>query len=568
MLVEPKLKILHDLVQSSTKDEMVWIHGYLSGIIATGNNIQEDADLVLPTVKKVNQKITVAYGTETGNSKKIATDLVAHLKKTGSITKLVSLDQYRLNDLVKEEYLFIIISTHGDGEPPAAAKKFYEHVYSQSLHLNKLKYAVLALGDSAYPLFCKAGDDVDVRLLQLGATRLTEIEKCDIDFESNVAAWISRVLKSVNNEPQPASSVTVPAIKKSTGKKIYNGSVLANINLNDTGSAKQTHHIEISADAVLYQPGDSLGIVPKNPLHLVEEIFQLTRIHPEHAVTFQNQLVTVQKLLTEKLSIIYLPERVVKKYASIVQQDIPETRMGLIDLLKIYPVKDAAQFEEVIGILEPITPRLYSISSSPLAHDGEVHVTIARDTFYINDECKYGLCSNYLVELEEDSSVDFYIHPNNQFRLPAEDADVIMIGPGTGVAPFRSFLAERDASGASGRNWLFFGDQHFTTDFLYQTDIQNWFNTGLLTNVDVAFSRDQQQKLYVQHKMIQKGAAFFEWLSGGATVYVCGAKSPMSDDVETAILQIIALHGNKTEEEALNYLNDLKNEGRYVKDVY
>lgn len=263
-----------------------------------------------------------------------------------------------------------------------------------------------------------------------------------------------------------------------------------------------------------------------------------------------------------------MPERVVKHYASVVQQNIPETKIDLLDLLKIYPVKDANQFLEVIKILETIAPRLYSIASSPDAHSGEVHITVAKNTFKVNDETRFGLASDFLSHLNENTELKFYVSPNNQFRLPEEDQNIIMIGPGTGIAPFRSFLAERDSTGATGKNWLFFGEQHFATDFLYQTEIQNWFETGVLTKVNIAFSRDQQEKIYVQHKMLQHGAEFFEWLHAGSYVYVCGTKDPMSIDVEQTLLQIIEKFGERSKEEAEQFLDDMKEEGRYVKDVY
>jgi sulfite reductase (NADPH) flavoprotein alpha-component len=259
---------------------------------------------------------------------------------------------------------------------------------------------------------------------------------------------------------------------------------------------------------------------------------------------------------------------VVKKYAAIVRQDIPETRIGLLDLLKIYPVKDAAQFLEVVSILEPIAPRLYSISSSPEAHGGEIHITVTKDSFVVNGETKHGLCSDALSQLSTDHSLDFYVHRNSQFKLPAEDQSVIMIGPGTGIAPFRSFLAERDATGASGKNWLFFGDQHFTTDFLYQTEIQNWIQTGVLTRMNTAFSRDQKEKVYVQHKMHRHAEELYNWLEEGAYVYICGAKEPMSVDVENALLSIIQQQGKKNAAQAESYLNELIETGRFVKDVY
>ena len=243
-------------------------------------------------------------------------------------------------------------------------------------------------------------------------------------------------------------------------------------------------------------------------------------------------------------------------------------RLALYDLLKIYPVKDAVQFEEVIKILEPTAPRLYSISSSPQAHDGEIHLTVAKDSFEVNDEIKHGLCSDQLLQLSVTENLEFYIHKNGQFKLPQADKDVIMIGPGTGIAPFRSFLAERDATGATGRNWLFFGDQHFESDFLYQTEIHNWINTGVLTKINVAFSRDQKEKVYVQHKIWKHGEELFEWLNSGAYIYICGAKEPMSVDVEGILLAIISKYGSKKTNEAIAYLDDLKEAGRYLKDVY
>lgn len=564
MLGASKLKIIQDLIASSTKEELIWINGYLSGALSNGVEESNHAPLLKPAVSK----ITIAYGTETGNSKKLATSFAATAKKSGIHAKLVSLDQYRLNDLAREEYFFTIISTQGDGEPPSAAKKFYDHIHQNGFKVNQLKYGVLALGDTSYPLFCKAGEDVDAQLQKLGGERLVSLHKCDTDYESEADNWISHVLTKLSGNGAVATPTVLPAVTKKSGKKVYSGSILKNINLNDRGSNKQTHHIEIATEGIDYAPGDSIGIVPKNPLHVVENIIALTGIDKTKELTYRNESVSILNLLKDKLNIVYMPERVVKQYAAIVQQDIPETRISLLDLLKIYPIKNTSQFEEVIGILEPITPRLYSIASSKEAHGEEVHLTVARDFFRVNSETKVGLASDYLSQLSDNSELEFYVHKNEQFRLPAADKDVIMIGPGTGVAPFRSFLAERDSTGAGGRNWLFFGDQHFTTDFLYQSEMQNWLETGVLTKLTVAFSRDQQEKVYVQHKMLRYASEFYEWLENGAHIYICGAKEPMSVDVENTLLLIIRQCGNKSLQEANEYLNALKEEGRYLKDVY
>lgn len=564
MLAEDKLKILLDLISNSSNEELAWINGYLNGIVS-----RDEPKEIKPVAKTGINKITIAYGTETGNSKKLATEFAAKAKKHGIHAKVQSLDQYRLTDLTKEEYFLAVISTHGDGEPPAAAKKFYDHVHQNGFKLDKLKYSVLALGDTSYPLFCKAGEDVDEQLNKLGGNRIVPLQKCDLDFDTEADEWFTQVFNALNETPANAVTVsTVAAPKKVTGKKTYSGKLLAHINLNDTGSNKETYHIEIAAAGVSYKPGDSIGIVPENKISIVENIIALAGIDTTTNIDYKEELISVQDLLQKKLNIIQLPERVVKKYASVVQQEIPATKIDLTDLLRIYPVADEKEFTEVLKILEPTTPRLYSIASSPEAHAEEVHITVAKSSFTINGELKYGLASTFLSHLGENSELKFYVHPNNQFRLPEEDKNIIMIGPGTGIAPFRSFLAERDATGATGKNWLFFGEQHFTTDFLYQTEIQNWFETGVLTKVNTAFSRDQEEKVYVQHKMLQHGTEFFEWLQAGSYVYVCGTKDPMSIDVERALLQIIGEFGERSKEEAVQYLDNLKEDGRYITDVY
>jgi len=573
MLTTPRLKTLQELIAGATKEELIWLSGYLAGVVAqtgvasvpvgTLPAAQEPEAPAKPSVSK----ITIAYGTETGNSKKLASDFAAKAKKKGINAKLVGLEQYRLTDLPKEEYFFTVISTQGDGEPPASAKKFYDHIHRESLQLGQLKFGVLALGDTSYPLFCKAGEDVDQQLHRMGGQRIVSLQKCDTDYEIEAGSWFDGILQKLLSAATPAAGAPAVTVRKPTGKKIYTGTVLNNVNLNDIGSGKQTYHLEIAAE-VEYQPGDSIGITPENPKEVVEAILSLTGVAPTHKVTHRDEELSVSDVLRKKLNVVFLPERVVKKYASIVRQDIPETRMGLRDLLKIYPVKDAAQFLEVVGILEPIAPRLYSISSSPEAHGGEVHITVSKDTFVVNGETKHGLCSDALSQLSPDQPLDFYVHRNSQFKLPAADKDVIMIGPGTGIAPFRSFLAERDATGASGKNWLFFGDQHFTTDFLYQTEIQNWIQTGVLTRMNTAFSRDQKEKVYVQHKMHLHAEELYKWLEEGAHIYICGAKEPMSVDVENALLSIIQQQGKKNAAQAESYLNELIEAGRFVKDVY
>jgi len=558
MLPDPKMKIVQDLVANLSKEEIIWLNGYLSGVASLDRKQESTAANV--------RKITIAYGTETGNSKKLATSFAARAKKNGIQSKLVSLDQYRLSDLSKEEWFFTIISTQGEGEPPATAKKFYDHLHQENVSLSSVRYGVLALGDTAYPLFCKAGEDVDAQLQRLGAIRVMPLHKLDTDYEVEAENWITSLLDSFNT-----SAPAVPQVVQTSNTKTkqhYKGKILTTINLNGSGSSKETYHIEIAANGVQYEPGDALGLIPMNSKNVVDKIINLAGADENSPVSYKNTETPLGELLRSRLSVIHLSERVVKKYSEIVQQDIPLTRMDLIDLLRIYPISQPSQFVPIVEALDPITPRLYSIASSPLAHQDEVHLTVAKNTFLLDEQKRNGFCSSYLSQLKEGDDFDFYIHKNQLFKMAPQDKDIIMIGPGTGIAPFRSFVAQRDAEGAEGRSWLFFGDQHFTTDFLYQAEWQNWLQVGALTRMNVAFSRDQDQKLYVQHKLLQHAGELFEWIEGGAYVYICGTKDPMSIDVENTLLQIITEHKQLDESQAMNYLFEMKENGRLLKDVY
>ena len=566
MLAEHKLKILQDLVSNASSEELAWMNTYISSQLAPGASEQA------PAQKFTSNKVTITYGTETGNSKRVATDFAARAKKIGINAKLVSLDQYRLTDLPKEEYFLTVISTQGEGEPPEAAKKFYDHIHNNGFKLEKLKYSVLALGDTSYPMFCKTGEEVDEQLNRLGGSRIVDIQKCDVEFDEDASQWFERVLKKLSETGTPAAAASAPAAtaeKKPAGKKSYTGTVLTNINLNDRGSNKETWHIEIAADEVEYECGDSIGIVPANPVLMVEKILSLSKgINAGKKIEYKKETYTIFDLLKYKLNISHLITNVIKRYSAIVGTEINESKMDLPDLLKAFPVKDTAQFEEVLGILNPIAPRLYTLASSPAAHSGEVHVIVAKDTFVVNEERKYGVCSAFLGAQKVNSEIKFFVQKNKRFRLPAPDKDIIMIGPGTGIAPYRSFLAERDALGATGKNWLFFGEQHFASDFLYQTELQNWFETGVLTKINLAFSRDQPEKIYVQHRMWEHGQELYNWIQSGAHIYLCGKKDPMSIDVEHTLVEIIEKYGEKTTEEAKEYFLQMQSEGRYSEDVY
>jgi sulfite reductase (NADPH) flavoprotein alpha-component len=569
MLGESKFKIFLDLINGSSKEELIWMNGYLNGVVQNQARPSVPAE---PAAAAVN-KITIVYGTETGNSKRLATDFALKAKQKRIHAKVIGMDQYRLTDLSKEEYLLAVVSTHGDGEPPIAAKKFYDHIHLNGFTLDKLKYSVLALGDTSYPLYCKTGEEVDEQLNKLGGTRIAPLQKCDIEYDDDANTWFNNVLENLNKKPaestvEIAPVVATPVVAKKAGKQAYTGTVLTKINLNDRGSSKETWHIEIAAEGIEYQCGDSIGIVPENPTAVVEAIIAVAGVDANKIVKFKNEEFSMFDLLKHKINIIHLTERLVKQYAETTGHDIPATRMNLLDLVENIPGKDAVQFEEIVLKMNAISPRLYTIASSPAAHNGEVHIVAVKDRYIINGETKFGLCSDYLSQITVDAQQKFFVQPNKRFKLPAEDKDIIMVGPGTGIAAFRSFIAERDATGASGRNWLFFGEQQFATDFLYQTEIQNWYETGVLTRVNLAFSRDQKEKIYVQHRMLKHAAELYQWLIDGAYFFVCGKKDPMSVDVEKTLLRIIEQQGNKTSEEAIKFLEHMEEQGRYEKDVY
>ncbi len=547
MLSETKLNVLIQISGDFSRDEAIWASGYLAGL--AGGSLSAT---VLPplqteiTASNAVKKITLAYGTETGNSKKLATSLATIIKKKGVQVKLSDLSQYKPKDLAKEEFFFVVISTQGEGEPPALAKKFYDYIHENEINLTHLKFGILALGDSSYPQFCKTGEEVDYRFEILGAQRIIPLKKCDIDYEQEASHWIEHVFETVHKTSE-TSSKNISAPKVSAGRKKYHGKVSSIINLNDITSDKETYHIEIETEeALAYQPGAALGILPYNSKQAVEEIIALTGIDSQKQIETHKVTDSVEQLLQRHLNISYLLKSVVAQYAKITGHTIPEVRLGLLDLLRIYPVKHAEEFEEVLQILTGQAPRLYSISSSLEAHgDTEIHITVAKSEFFIDHQKYNGLCSGFLSEFSEGQEVEFYIQNAGHFKLPEHDKDIIMIGPGTGIAPFRSFLWERDAVGAEGRNWLFFGDRNFVSDFLYQAELQDFLKTGSLTHLDLAFSRDTAEKVYVQHKLEQKAREVFYWLEGGASVYVCGAKEPMSRDVEETLLNIIQNEGKK-----------------------
>ena len=565
MLSDIKLNLLQQLVQNASNEEIIWTKGYLAGYLDAnkiGNQIP-----VTVVQENIAVKPLIIYGTETGNSKKIASQLLASFKKNKIQAKAVDVFQYDNAKLEKETLLLFIMSTQGEGEFPQNAVAFYDYLKKTDVNLKNASYAVFGLGDSSYPLFCHAGVLLDEILAEKGAKRLLPLVKSDVDFAPEVIKWEEALQNVFKNQANPT---TVSIVKPITAehKKKYSGIINNKIILNDTGSNKETYHIEItSEDEVQYEPGDALGVIPKNKIDEVQFIIEYFKANAKQEIVLKEQKNTIENWLLER-NIKGLSKRSLEQLGALLKTEIAFEKADLIDVFQLYSKPETFQIEALFEILLPIAPRLYSIASSTEAHDGEVHLTVNLNKFKFNDIVKTGLASKFLADFEVNEPIEFYIHKNQNFRLPSDETDVIMIGPGTGIAPFRSFIAHRDATGAEGKNWLFFGEQHFVLDFYYQTEIQEWITTGVLTKLDTAFSRDQEKKIYVQDRIREKAKEFNTWLENGASLYICGQKFPMSNDVENAIIDVIAQERNIATAEAKQILEELEITGKYQKDVY
>lgn len=566
MLSKTKRSLLKQLVQNASQEEIIWTKGYLAGYL--DNNyfeviIEEDKP-----IENVVLKPLVIYGTETGNSKKVASQIVAGFKKNKVQGKSIDVFQYDFTKIEKEKILLFVMSTQGEGEFPQNALKFYNYLRNTDVKFKNTSYAVFGLGDSSYPLFCNAGILLDQILEEKGAKRLLPLVKGDVDYSSEVVKWENDLLNIFKEQSVKSELVEFNADKVKSHKKNYFGKVTNNIVLNDIGSNKETYHIEISTEEKIhYTPGDALGIIPKNELEEVHSILDFFKEEGEKKLTIGEDTKTLQEWFLNK-NIRGLSRRSLISISELFGIVIEFEKADLIDVLRLMPNVEGVKIESLIEILLPIAPRLYSISSSPEAHEGEVHLTVNLNKFHVEDVEKKGLGSQFLAELSIGDSIEFYIHKNQNFKLPNEDVDIIMIGPGTGIAPFRSFLAHRDALGSEGKNWLFFGEQHFVLDFYYQIEIQDWINTGVLTKLDTAFSRDQENKIYVQDRILQNAKEFNHWLENGASLYICGQKNPMSTDVEEAILKVLVQERRISLDEAKELLDNLESEGKYQKDVY
>lgn len=565
MLAEKKLDQLYALISESSHADLVWMSGYLAGLAAQN----------IPTAAKPNttppvviDTISIIYGTETGNSKKAATMATNTLKRAGIKTRLIAAENYKPEMLDKESFFLLVISTQGEGEPPATAKPLFDYLHKRIQPFQQLQYAVLALGSKSYPLFCQAGIDVDAQLKRLKATPAIAMGACEDDFETDAEQWIQQLLQHLQN-PIVSASVTTVVKRPAEGKKVFKGTLGSNILLNDRGSNKKVHHLEFDlGEEIVYTPGNAVGIIPENNPVQVAKILHLLEMSPEQQVVYKEQTLTVDDVLGKKLTISHLPISTVKKYAQWLGVEIPETRIDLYDLLRIYPLQNNNQIQELIEILPGITPRLYTICSSPAAHPCQLHLTAQVHHFSMNGEDLPGLGSSYLTSLKPGAELEMFLHAQKSFQLPPDEKDVIMIAQGTGIAPFRSFLAERDINGATGKNWLFFGEENRVTDFYYQSEIQKYADTGTLQQVTPAFEKSTSSPATLAQKIMEQANTIWKWIQKGAYVFISGEKEPTGKDVETALLQIIAGQQEVTLQEATAYLKQLQKDGRFAKELY
>lgn len=566
-----------------TPEQREWLGQFLSQIVAARG------EGAVPAHEGPPLPITILVGSQTGNAEGCAKKMAKALNGGRFDPEIIDMGGYDKSRLPNEKHLLVITSTYGDGEPPDNAADFYEFVLSKEApKMEGVKYSVLALGDTEYPDFCKCGIDFDQRFEALGAERIYDRVDCDVDYDETFAKWREGVLKSLGAAGGVGLQLAAEEEQKIPfGKKNpFPATILRSFNLNAPSSPKETYHIELSLEGseLEYEVGDALGVFPRNAEEQVDEILEGLPFNTNEDVPLPDgSEAPLREALITSYDIRSLTPKFLKAWQersgspylrSVVESDdravLNDFCWGreVIDLVVDYPA-DFSDAEDFLSVLKKLQPRLYSIASSPKAHPGEVHLTIAIVRYDSYGRERGGVCSTFLADRAEGLQPGVFVHHNKAFRL-VEDGDtpIIMVGPGTGIAPFRAFLEERRETGAKGKNWLFFGTPYRATDFLYEDELTAFQESGLLTRLDLAFSRDQQEKIYVQHRMEEQGKELWSWLQEGAYFYVCGDASRMAKDVDTALHRIVETHGGMNEAEAADYIKGLKKEKRYARDVY
>lgn len=600
---------INELLQTLTPEQKVWLSGYLvanqqltSGTSDTQGSqigaVSKDTETMLqqnePTIQPEKRAITLLYGSETGNAQGLAEIFEERLSNIGHNVTLKAMDEFKSKNLKNVEDLFIITSTQGEGDPPDNAAELLEFIHGRKApKLEGVRFSVLALGDQTYEFFCQTGKDFDKKLEELGAERLYERVDCDVDYEEDAEKWMANVINTIDSAPEGTQSeqVVSESIKSAKEKKYskanpYQAEVLENINLNGRGSNKETRHIEFLLDnfGEEYEVGDCLVVLPQNDPALVELLMSTLGWDPgdQIQISEDGDTISLEEALTSYFEITKLTRPLLQNAAAYFDNEALEDKVqdsewiqnyiegrDFIDLLNDFPPEELEP-EDLYQILRKLPPREYSISSSYQSLPDEVHITVGAVRYNTHGRDRSGVCSVQFAErIQPGDTVPIYLKRNPNFKFPKNgDTPVIMIGPGTGIAPFRAHMQEREEYGYKGNTWLFFGDQHFTTDFLYQTEWQEWLKDGVLEKMNVAFSRDTDQKVYVQHRIAEHSKEFNEWLEKGASIYICGDEKNMAKDVHQAIRNVLVKEQNLTEEDAESYLKQMKKDKRYQRDVY
>lgn len=560
-------------------EQRAWLSEFLTSSLAGAGSAPAPSGPATP--------VTILWGSQTGNSEGVAKKLVKVLKGGNYEPEVFDMGEYDKERLPSEKNLLIITSTYGDGEPPDNAADLHEYIMADGVpSLEGVNFSVFALGDSEYPDFCQCAIEFDQRLEACGASRMFKRIDCDVDYDDEFVEWKDGVIAAMGGMEATAEAEVDDGDAPHDKKNPFPAPMIETRDLNGEDSQRETYHVAISLEGsgLEYEAGDALGVCPHNPTEAVDELLPLLPFNTKDEVPLPGGgEAPLREALINCYDIRSLNKNLLEAWSersgspflrALVEGDnreeIEDFCWGreLVDLITDHPA-DFNDGEEFVGVLKKLQPRLYSIASSPKAHPGEVHLTVAIVRYNSHDRDRGGVCSTYLSDRVGDVCAGVYVHSNKAFRLPEDlSKDVIMVGPGTGIAPFRSFLEEREATEATGRNWLFFGNPYRATDYIYEEQIEGWAESGVLNKLDLAFSRDQAEKIYVQNKMIESGAELWEWLQGGGYFFVCGDASRMAKDVDDALHSIAQTHGGLSAEEAIAYFKNLKKEKRYARDVY
>lgn len=598
VLNEDQTGLLESLSSQLDTSGLLWASGYLAGLAASHQPMTDAAAPVPNSPTVAIPRLTVLYGSQTGNAKRLAEELADQAGAAGLDVRLVRADDYSVKELKKEKFLYVVISTHSSGDvaqPPDDSVEFMERLLSKRApKTDGLSFGVLALGDTSYPDFCGVGRDVDKRLEELGGKRLLERGETDVDIETVADPWMEQALaeaKKLQAEAAPAaqpSAVVTPlhasGAAQWTRKTPFAAEILTNQRIVASNSERDIRHLELSLEdsGITYQPGDALGVWPVQSQVLVQAVLDTLGLDGSTDVTIQSETHSLADWLTHYRELTCLTRPFIQAQAergnhqellALLEKDrLNElaqllNRVQLIDFLRDWPTDWTA--EALVASLRPLAPRMYSVASSQQEVDDEVHLTVELLHYQSHDQDRFGVATRYLCDLEEGETAPVFLDPNDRFRLPADDStDIIMIGPGTGIAPFRAFVQERAERGGEGRNWLFFGNRHMRRDFLYQVEWQKALQKGDLQRLDVAFSRDQQEKVYVQDRIREQAQELWTWLDGGAHLYLCGDADRMAPDVQQALTEMAVEQGGKTTAEAEAWLKGLLSDGRFARDVY